>query len=318
MRASSAVSGERTRLACSVRRPRRTQSSEHQLFSIERRRAAGEGASGGTRGRVRSPELCVRALSLLGILVTPIFVGWLSLPKPPLLDGIPFSQVVRDRDGNVLRVTLTADQKFRIRTLLRDVSPELINATLQFEDKHFAQHCGVNPVALLRSATSILPGHARTGGSTITMQLARLRFHLQTRTIPGKATQILRALELERHYSKSEILEAYFNLAPYGRNIEGAAAASQIYFGKQPAHLTGPEAIALSVIPQSPTRRALFCDRENRSLNNAQNRWHDRAGAQPSRLWGLRASSLQSENSSRQDAAPGFFRQGFQGERRNE
>ena len=211
---------------------------------------------------MRSPEFCVRALSLLGILLTPIFVGWLSLPKPPLLDGIPFSQVVRDRDGNVLRVTLTADQKFRVRTLLHDVSPELIDATLQFEDKHFAQHCGVNPVALLRSATSILPGHARTGGSTITMQLARLRFHLQTRTIPGKARQILRALELERHYSKSEILEVYFNLAPYGRNIEGAAAASQIYFGKQPAHLTGPEAIALSVIPQSPTRRALFCDRK--------------------------------------------------------
>src|SRR5437773_10836299 len=89
---------------------------------------------------------------------------WLMLPKPPLLDGIPFSQVVRDRDGNALRVTLSADQKFRIRTPLRDVSPQLIEATLQFEDKYFAEHCGVNPVALLRSATSILPGRARTGG----------------------------------------------------------------------------------------------------------------------------------------------------------
>ena len=196
--------------------------------------------------------LWVRSLALLGMTA---YASWLALPKPPLLDGIPFSQVVRDRDGNVLRLTLSADQKFRIRTVLRDVSPELIGATLQFEDKHFARHCGVNPVALLRSATSMLPGHARTGGSTITMQLARLRFQLQTRTISGKAIQILRALELERHYSKSEILEAYFNLAPYGRNIEGAAAASEIYLGKQPAHLTRPEAIALSVIPQSPTRR---------------------------------------------------------------
>src|SRR5438105_11880535 len=68
---------------------------------------------------------------------------WLALPKPPLLDGISFSQVLRDRDGSLLRVTLSADQKFRIRTRLRDISPELIDATLQFEDKHFAQHCGI-------------------------------------------------------------------------------------------------------------------------------------------------------------------------------
>jgi penicillin-binding protein 1C len=205
-----------------------------------------------------------------------VMLIWLMLPKSPLLDGISFSQVVRDRDGNLLRVTLSSDQKFRIRTRSRDISPELIDATLQFEDKHFAQHPGINPVALLRSVTRILPRHARTGGSTITMQLARLRFHLQTRTAMGKAVQILRALELERHYSKAEILEAYFNLAPYGRNIEGAGAASEIYFGKQAARLTQPEAIALSVIPQSPTRRALLVDRENSLLNNAQRKWHDR------------------------------------------
>jgi penicillin-binding protein 1C len=109
------------------------------------------------------------------------------------------------------------------------------------------------------------------------MQLARLRFHLQTRTPTGKFIQIVRALELERHYSKSEILEAYLNLAPYGRNIEGIGAASEIYFGKTAAHLTRPESISLSVIPQSPTRRALYAGRENRSLNAAQDNWYDRA-----------------------------------------
>src|SRR5207244_12300046 len=109
------------------------------------------------------------------------------------------------------------------------------------------------------------------------MQLARLRFHLQTRTPTGKLIQIVRTLELERHYSKSEILEAYLNLAPYGRNIEGISAASQIYFGKSAAGLTGPESISLSVIPQSPTRRALHADRDNRSLNAAQENWYDRA-----------------------------------------
>ena len=196
-------SGERKRLAYRVRRPRRTQSSEQQSLFIEHRRAAGEGASGSTRGRVRSPEWRVRALFVLMALFVAVTIIWFALPKPPLLDGISFSQGVRDRDGSLLRLTLSADQKFRVRTALREISPELIDATLQFEDKHFAQHPGINPVALLRSVTSILPDHARTGGSTITMQLARLRFHLQTRTLTGKAVQILRALELERHYSKA-------------------------------------------------------------------------------------------------------------------
>jgi len=205
------------------------------------------------------------------------WLAWLFLPRPPLLDGVSFSQCVRDRNGELLRVTLTPDQKFRIWTRLADISPELVDATLRYEDKYFLKHPGVNPIALARSGFGLLRGGARTGASTITMQVARLRFRLQTRTPLGKIRQIVRALELERHYSKSEILEAYLNLAPYGRNIEGIGAASQIYFGKAAAHLTGPEAISLSVIPQSPTRRALHTDRDNRSLNAAQENWYDRA-----------------------------------------
>src|SRR5438093_1625171 len=216
----------------------------------------------------------VRSLALLG---TTTCVIWLALPKPPLLEGISFSQCVRDRNGKLLRVTLSADQKFRIWTPLHEISPALIDATLRFEDKYYRHHPGVNPVALLRSALNLRPGHAHTGASTITMQLARLRYHLHTRTLGGKFVQIVRALELERHYSKAEILEAYLNLAPYGRNIEGVGAASQIYFGKTAAHLTRPESISLSVIPQSPTRRALLVDRDNGSLDSAQSNWYDRA-----------------------------------------
>ena len=218
----------------------------------------------------------VRSLALLGMIA---WFGWLFLPKPRLLDDVSFSQCVRDRNGELLRVTLTPDQKFRIWTKLSDISPELVDATLRYEDKYFLKHPGVNPFALARSGFGFLHGGTRTGASTITMQVARLRFHLQTRTPLGKFCQIVRALELERHYSKSEILEAYLNLAPYGRNIEGIGAASQIYFGKSAAHLTGPESISLSVIPQSPTRRALHTDRDNRSLNAAQENWYDRARA---------------------------------------
>ena len=216
----------------------------------------------------------VRSLALLGM--TAWFV-WLLLPKPPLLDEISFSQCVRDRNGKLLRITLTSDQKFRLWTSLSDISPALIDSTLRFEDKYYRHHPGVNPFALLRSAFNLRAGGVHSGASTITMQLARLRYHLCTRTLRGKFVQIVRALVLERHYSKAEILEAYLNLAPYGRNIEGAGAASQIYFGKTAEHLTTPESIALSVIPQSPTRRALFADRDNRSLDSAQGNWYDRA-----------------------------------------
>jgi len=216
----------------------------------------------------------VRSLALLGIIA---WFVWLLLPKPPLLDGISFSQCVRDRNGKLLRVTLTTDQKFRVWTPLPNISPSLIEATLRFEDKYYRRHPGVNPVALLRSALNLHAGGAHSGASTITMQLARLRYHLCTRTLGGKFVQIVRALELERHYSKAEILEAYLNLAPYGRNIEGIGAASQIYFDKPASRLSRPEAVALSVIPQSPSRRALFVDRNNQSLDSAQSHWYDRA-----------------------------------------
>src|SRR5947208_847710 len=143
-----------------------------------------------------------RSLALLGMTA---WFAWLLLPKPPLLEGISFSQCVRDRNGKLLRVTLTADQKFRIWTSLQKISPDLVDATLRYEDKHYLKHPGVNPIALARCAINLARFHRATaGGSTITMQLARLRFHLHTRTFSGKLEQILRALELERPYSKDE------------------------------------------------------------------------------------------------------------------
>src|SRR5256884_7930294 len=227
---------------------------------------------------IRNPRSAIRNLLLFCAVIAAI---WLALPKPPLLEGVAFSQCVRDRNGKLLRVTLTADQKFRVWTSLPNISLALIDATLQFEDKYYRHHPGINPVALVRSAFNLRPGGAHSGASTITMQAARLRYHLATRTPSGKFVQIIRAIELERHYSKDEILEAYLNLAPYGRNIEGVGAASQIYFGKTAAHLTRPESISLSVIPQSPTRRALFVDRDNRSLNAALSRFGRRDARLP-------------------------------------
>ena len=231
---------------------------------------------------------------------------WLALPKPPLLEGIDFSTRVRDRNGNVLRVTLTADQKYRIWTPLKEISPELIDATLRFEDKYYGKHPGVNPVSLLRATWELAFSRGtHAGASTITMQVARLRYHLQTRTIAGKLRQILYALELERHYSKAQILEAYLNLAPYGRNLEGVGAASEIYFSKSADRVTSAEAVALSVIPQSPTRRALVAGGENARVTNAQQRWYSRSDTKEIPALTFRAEA----RVRRQLTAPHFVRE---------
>jgi penicillin-binding protein 1C len=215
---------------------------------------------------------------LPGVLLTALFASvalstiWLTLPKPPLLDGITFSRRVFDRHGKLLHATLSADQKYRIYTPLDQISPDLIQATLLQEDRFFQEHPGINPIATLRAAFHFCLGQRRGGASTITMQLARLRFHVQSCTVRGKCKQMWRALELERHYSKAQLLEAYLNLAPYGRNIEGIGAASQMYFGKNALNLTRHEAVALSVVPQSPSRRALQVARANKALAPARDR----------------------------------------------
>lgn len=186
-------------------------------------------------------------------------LAWLMpgfAPKPMLVNRGGFSQSVCDRNGRLLRLTLSSDEKYRLWVPRSEIPPAMIEATLLREDRWFRWHRGVNPLALARAfvATYVRRGR-RVGESTITMQFARLRFEIDSRTLAGKLRQIARALELERDYSKDEILEAYLNLAPYGGNIEGVGAASLVYFGKEARHLSISEALTLAVIPQSPQAR---------------------------------------------------------------
>jgi penicillin-binding protein 1C len=179
----------------------------------------------------------------------------LSTP-PPLLEGLPFARVVLAADGSMLRMGLAADQTYRLRVTLDEIAPEAIQALLLYEDKYFFEHPGVNPFALGRALwSSYLGGGRRMGASTITMQVVRLRGKLDTRGLGGKLRQLWQALVLERHYSKAAILEAYYNLAPYGGNIEGIEAAARIYFHKPANRLTRMECFALTVIPQNPVQR---------------------------------------------------------------
>ncbi len=177
-------------------------------------------------------------------------------PHAPLSHWLPGSTAVMSRDGQLLRLTLASDERYRLWIPLEQMSPQLVESVQLYEDRWFFWHPGVNPVALVRAAVATYTGGNRQGGSTLTMQLARLMYRLDTRTPAGKAEQALRAVWLELRYSKHDLLEAYLNFAPYGRNIEGVAAASLIYYGKPADRLTLPEAMTLAVIPQAPNQRA--------------------------------------------------------------
>ena len=184
-------------------------------------------------------------------------VLYIIIPRPPLWNGISWSSAFYDEQGKLLRITTTADEKFRLRNDIRNISPACIEATLLYEDRYFYYHPGINPLSVFRAFWQTYVQKSRKmGGSTITMQLARLRFHLKTNHLPGKILQILKAVQLEMYYSKDEILSAYLSLAPYGQNIEGITAASLIYFEKNPDQMTSLEALTLSVIPQNPVKNA--------------------------------------------------------------
>jgi len=218
-------------------------------------------------------------LYVLRVSAVLVFAGllWLILPKPELYpQEFRFSRTLEDRDGRLLHLVLTPDGKYRRFTPLDEISVSLVEATLTLEDRHFYQHPGVNPLSLVRAAWGVVSGSARGGGSTITMQLARLRYGLHTRSPWGKLVQMFRAVQMERHYTKGAIFEAYLNQAPYGGNVEGVGAASLLWCGKAASELTKRESVALAVLPQSPTNRRPRIVGNNASLAAAQHRLWER------------------------------------------
>ncbi|WP_109077219.1 penicillin-binding protein 1C [Aggregatibacter kilianii] len=200
------------------------------------------------------------------------------LPHESLKQRFPYSVAVYDEQQNLLRLTTAKDQKYRLWTPLEALSPQFVDAVLFQEDEWFYYHFGVNPYGLLRGATqTYLFGGSPQGGSTITMQLARILWNIDSRTLGGKLEQILRAVQLELQYSKHDILEAYFNFAPYGRNIEGAGTASLIYFNRANKNLNLAEAMTLAILPKNPNG---YIQQNNQQLNpqlfNARNKLYAR------------------------------------------
>ncbi len=185
---------------------------------------------------------------------------------PPLEAATERSGEVVDRDGLLLRAFATKDGRWRLEPDMTDVDRRFVDMLLAFEDRRFREHGGVDLRALARAAVQFAANRRIvSGGSTLSMQLARLIEPRERRSMHAKVMQIARALQIERRLSKDEILRLYLTLAPYGGNLEGIRAASLAWFGKEPRRLTLAESALLVAIPQLPELR-----RPDRSLEAAR------------------------------------------------
>jgi len=193
---------------------------------------------------------------------------------PPLV--VETSVEVLDRDGQLLRAYTVADGRWRLAMPPDRVDPDYLAMLLAYEDKRFYDHPGVDTRSMLRAVLQAAwNGRVISGGSTLTMQVARLLEEGTTGEVGGKLRQMRVALALERRLTKVQILQLYLHLAPFGGNLEGVRAAAISYFGKEPLRLTPAEAALLVAIPQSPeTRRP---DRAADRAEAARNRVLTRA-----------------------------------------
>ena len=175
---------------------------------------------------------------------------------PPVAVADIVSKEVLDRDGRLLRAFATPEGHWRLKATAADVDPQFIRMLVAYEDRRFAEHSGIDPLALLRAAGQFLTnGRIVSGASTLSMQVARLIEPRENRSMLAKLRQMARAIQLERRLSKTEILDLYLTLAPYGGNLEGVRAASLAWFGKEPKRLSVAEAALLVALPQLPEKR---------------------------------------------------------------
>lgn len=194
------------------------------------------------------------------------------------------ARVVVDEKGIPLWRFADRDGIWRYPVTIEEVSPRYLEALIQYEDRWFWDHPGVNPFSVLRAAwQDLLAGKVISGGSTLTMQVARL-LDPHSRTLGGKVRQLWRALQLEWHLSKAEILTLYLNRAPFGGTLQGVGAASWAYLGKSPAQLNYSEAALLAVLPQAPSR--LRPDRWPQRAEAARNKVLNRMASQG--VWSAR------------------------------
>lgn len=196
-------------------------------------------------------------------------------PKPALQTFVPQSIAIYAADNSLLRLSLASDAQYQLWTPLEQINANTIAVVKLYEDRYFSWHFGVNPISLTRGIWRSATGTSNQGASTISMQLARAIYGINSRSLIGKAKQITAAIWLESRYSKHEIMEAYLNIAPYGGNIKGIGTASLIYFNKPASRLSLPESLSLTVIPQNPNKRFALSNQNTPLAKARQRLWAD-------------------------------------------
>ena len=210
------------------------------------------------------------AIAVISCLLLFVLLN-LFFPLPALPS---YSTIITDNKGQVIHAFLTKDEQWRMKTELDEISPLLKKTIVEKEDKYFYYHPGINPVAMTRAfINNVFTGKRTSGASTVTMQVARM-LQPKKRTVFNKFSEMFRALQLEVKYSKTEILQLYLNLVPYGGNIQGVKTASLLYFNKNPDHLSLAEITALSIIPNRPN--SLVIGRNNELIVQQRNKWLQR------------------------------------------
>ncbi len=209
----------------------------------------------------------VVAVILLFLLIDLVF---------PVHTDIKYSKLILSNEKKLLNASLSMDQQWRMKAGINEVNPLLVKTILYKEDRWFRIHPGVNPIAIARALwQNIRTGKRVSGASTITMQVIRM-LEPRQRTVVNKLIECFRALQLELHYSKNEILQLYINLLPYGGNIQGIKAASFLYFGQEPQALSLAQVVTLVIIPNNPNHLRLGID--NGKIVKERNYWLKKLG----------------------------------------
>jgi penicillin-binding protein 1C len=189
----------------------------------------------------------------------------------PLNISKPYSTAVYDRNGVLIHILLSKDDKWRLYCPISELDSLFLKIIIEKEDKYFRYHPGVNLLSVSRALLfNMLSQKTTSGASTITMQVARL-LNPKERTLGNKIIEMFHAFYLEWKLSKSEILELYLNLVPYGGNIEGIKAASLLYYGKNPNHISLAQSVVLSIVPNKPISWSI--KKSAARLLKARNTW---------------------------------------------
>jgi penicillin-binding protein 1C len=215
-----------------------------------------------------------RSGKIITSLISILFCVFILNIVFPLPDLKLYSKEILDRNGVLLTAYLSPDDKWRLETKLDNVTPEMITAIIEKEDSWFYWHPGVNPFSIARAAyQNISSGKRISGASTITMQLARL-LEPTDRSYINKFIEMFRALQIELHYSKDEILEMYLSYLPMGGNIEGVHSAARLYFNRPPDKLSLSQSVALALIPNNPNKYRI--DYSAKEITDYRDLWLER------------------------------------------